>query len=144
MNNNYYNKKLQTFANSLRSSMTKAEACLWKYALRAGLMKGYSFRRQRPILNFIADFACLELKLVIEVDGYSHFLEETIRKDRIKQQALENAGYQVLRFSDNEVLKDMRNVVMRIEAFIEEWEVRNPPPTPASGGYPPPAPASGG
>ena len=114
--------------------MTKAEACLWKYALRAGLMKGYSFRRQRPILNFIADFACLELKLVIEVDGYSHFLEETIRKDRIKQQALENAGYQVLRFSDNEVLKDMRNVVMRIETFIEEWEVRNPPPTPASGG----------
>ena len=146
MNNHLYNKTLQPYAKDLRGSMTKAEACLWKYALRARQMKGYSFRRQRPILNYIADFACLELHLVIEVDGYTHSLDETIQKDLIKQEALEKAGYSVIRFSDNEVLKDMSNVILRIESFIEEYEQRNPPPTPASGGHssidssaPPPA-----
>ena len=46
-----YNHKLQPFANKLRKEMTKSEACLWKYALKAGQMNGYQFRRQRPILN---------------------------------------------------------------------------------------------
>jgi len=60
--NNYaYNKKLQPFANKLRKEMTKTEACLWKYALRASQMKGYQFRRQRPVLRYIADFLCKEL-----------------------------------------------------------------------------------
>jgi len=112
--------------------MTKAEACLWKYALRARQMKGYSFRRQRPIMDFIVDFACLELKLIIEVDGYTHSLDETILKDNVKQRTLENAGYHVIRFSDNEVLKDMRNVVLKIEADIEALELKiHPLPPPA-------------
>ena len=114
--------------------MTKAEACLWKYALRARQMKGYSFRRQRPIIDFIVDFVCLELKLIIEVDGYTHSLDETILKDNVKQKTLENAGYHVIRFSDNEVLKDMGNTILRIEALIDNLELPNPPPTPASGG----------
>jgi very-short-patch-repair endonuclease len=134
MSNHCYNKALQPFAKELRGSMTKAEACLWKYALRAKQMKGYSFRRQRPILNFIADFACLELHLVIEVDGYTHSLDKTIQKDFIKQEALEKAGYRVIRFSDNEVLKDMSNVILRIESFIEDLE-KSTPCTPASGGH---------
>jgi len=72
-NNNYaYNKFLQPYANALRKNMTKAEACLWKYALRARSMKGCQFRRQRPVLQYIADFMCKELKLIIEVDGSSH------------------------------------------------------------------------
>lgn len=71
--NNYaYNKKLQPFANRLRKVMTKAEACLWKYVLRSRQMKGYQLRRQRTVLNYIADFLCKELKLVIEVDGSTH------------------------------------------------------------------------
>ena len=135
MHNNYYNKKLQPFAHDLRGSMTKAEACLWKYALRARQIKGYSFRRQRPILNYIVDFACLELNLVIEVDGYTHSLDETIYKDFIKQKALEDAGYRVLRFSDSEVLKDMGNVILQIESCVEELESTSPPPAPASGGH---------
>jgi len=76
----------------------------------------------------------LELQLVIEVDGYTHSLDETINKDIAKHQALEKAGYCVIRFSDNEVLKDMGNVILRIESFIEELELKNPPPAPASGG----------
>ena len=83
--NNYaYNKKLRPFANKLRKEMTKAEACLWKYASRAGQMKGYQFRRQRPVLRYIADFLCKELKLVIEVDGITHQDNETEEKDKRK------------------------------------------------------------
>lgn len=84
-----YNTSLQPFANKLRKNMTKAEACLWKYALRARQMKGYQFRRQRPVINYIADFMCKDLMLIIEVDGLSHQFEEVIRKDKIRQEALE-------------------------------------------------------
>lgn len=58
-----YNKSLQPFASENRKQMTKAEACLWKYALRAKQM-GYTFNRQRPVLNYVADFMCKELKLI--------------------------------------------------------------------------------
>ena len=88
MNNQNYNKNLRHKAHSLRHSMTKAEACLWKYALRAGMMKGYVFNRQRPIGNYIADFVCKELMLVIEVDGYSHQHEEIQTKDKLKEDYL--------------------------------------------------------
>jgi len=65
-NNNYhYNKKLRPLANNLRNQMTKAEASLWKYVLRAKMLNGYQFRRQRPVLNYIADFMAPELMLII-------------------------------------------------------------------------------
>ena len=135
-----YNKKLQPFANKLRKQMTKAEACLWKYALRARKMKGCQFRRQRPVLNYIADFMCKELKLVIEVDGITHHFEETIIKDRKKTRDLQQAGFKVIRFSDEEVLNDMQNVIRRIEHVIdglEDHPLDRPPPVPSE--PPPPA-----
>jgi very-short-patch-repair endonuclease len=85
--------------------MTKSEACLWKYVLRARMLKGYQFRRQRPVLNFIADFMCKELSLVIEVDGNYHTWEETVEKDKIKTRAIEEAGFTLLRFTDEDVFK---------------------------------------
>jgi very-short-patch-repair endonuclease len=102
--------------------MTKAEACLWKYALSAKKCRGYSFRRQRPVLGYIADFMCLELKLVIEVDGRTHLEEVTMAKDETKQKDLEEAGFAVLRFTDNEVLKHMNAVISCIEEWIEKKE----------------------
>jgi very-short-patch-repair endonuclease len=118
--NHQYNKHLQPYANKLRKQMTKAEACLWKYVLKAGQMKGYQFRRQRPVLHYIADFICLELMLVIEVDGLTHHFEETIIKDEKKQRNLEAAGFSVLRFSDDEVLNHIHSVVRCIEDWIEK------------------------
>jgi very-short-patch-repair endonuclease len=117
-----YNAQLQPYANRLRKSMTKAECCLWKYALRANLRQGYSFRRQRPVLRFIADFMCKELMLVIEVDGITHTWKETQVKDRIKDERLKAAGFHVLRFDDEDVLKDINAVVAVIDAKIEEIE----------------------
>ena len=86
--NNFYNKHLKTFAHKNRYEMTKAEACLWKFVL-SGKKLGYTFNRQRPILNYIVDFMCKELKLIIEVDGYSHLLEDVIENDIVRQQKLE-------------------------------------------------------
>ncbi|MBP8033358.1 MAG: DUF559 domain-containing protein [Bacteroidia bacterium] len=114
-----YNKNLQPFANKNRKQMTKAEACLWKYALRAKQM-GHTFNRQRPVLNYIADFMSKELKLIIEVDGYSHLLEDVIENDIIRQQRLENASFKVIRFKGEEVLKDIKRVREIIQITINE------------------------
>ncbi len=106
--------------------MTKAEASLWKYALKARQRKGYQFRRQRPVLDFIADFMCKELKLIIEVDGHTHTWEETVEKDERKDQLLKEAGFHVLRFEDEEILKHINNVIYAIDAKIEEIEKSSP------------------
>lgn len=115
--NHFYNKNLQPNANRLRKEMTKAEACLWKYVLRAGKMKGYGFRRQRPVLNYIADFMCKELMLIVEVDGSIHELEEIRKNDEQRQKALEEAGFTVLRFTNNEVLTN----IQWVHSCLEEW-----------------------
>ena len=131
-NQHHYNKSLQPFAQHLRNDMTKAEACLWKYVLRASQMKGYAFRRQRPVLYFIADFLCFELKLVIEVDGITHLWEETTVKDRRKDEALAEAGFTVMRFADEEILRDIKGVSQRIEWRIERREQEVAGAAPAS------------
>jgi very-short-patch-repair endonuclease len=118
--NHFYNKNLQPNANRLRKEMTKAEACLWKYVLRAGKMKGFQFRRQRPVLIYIADFMCKELMLIIEVDGSIHQLEEVNKNDKIRQKALEEAGFTVLRFTNEEVLKNINAVCSYLEDWIEK------------------------
>ena len=120
--NNLYNKQLKPFSQQLRNRGTKAEACLWKYVLRAGQIKGYEFRRQRPISGFIADFLCFKLNLVVEVDGLSHLWDETAIRDERKEQVLSDAGFTVLRFSDQEVLRDIHTVRQQIEWWIEAWE----------------------
>ena len=118
--NHNYNKNLQPYANRLRKEMTKAEACLWKYVLRTRKMKGFQFRRQRPVLNYIADFMCKELMLVVEVDGITHHFEEVIKNDKIRQNALEAAGFTVLRFTDDEVLNNINAVYDYLEDWIEK------------------------
>lgn len=119
MNQNHYNRHLQNFAKENKESMTKAEACLWKYALSKKQMLEFAFRRQRPLLNYIVDFICLRLKLVIAVDGYSHELQKNEVKDRIRQNAFEAVGFTVLRFKDEEVLKRMSQVRTAIQRQIE-------------------------
>lgn len=126
--NLHYNKSLLPFASALRHSMTKAEACLWKYVLRAKKMKGYPFRRQRPVSKYIADFLCKELKLIIEVDGYTHTVTEVFEKDAKRQRDLESLGFYVLRFRDEDVLKNVGGVKQQIEKVIEEIKSKCPPP----------------
>jgi very-short-patch-repair endonuclease len=124
--NLFYNKNLQINANALRKSMTKAEACLWKYVLKARNMDGCQFRRQRPVLNYIADFMCKELMLIIEVDGITHHFNDTLLNDQKRQKELEQYGFTVLRFKDKEVLKNIEGVRFEIFNMIER--LKHPPP----------------
>jgi very-short-patch-repair endonuclease len=117
-----YNKNLQQFANDLRKRMTKAEACLWKYVLRASKMKGHGFRRQRPIMNYVADFMCKELMLVIEVDGSSHWNDDAQKNDAQREKVLQLAGFTILRFTDEEILNNLTQVEQKIMTWIEARE----------------------
>ena len=128
LNNCGYNKNLQPFASALRKNMTKAEASLWKYILRGKQLKGYQFRRQRPVLNYIADFLCKDLMLIIEVDGITHDTETAISKDMQRQQILEKNGFKVVRFTDEEVLNNISGVENRLIAIIERLEKSTPGP----------------
>ena len=123
--NLWYNKNLRDFAHQNRSEMTKAEACLWKYVLCRRKMRGYLFRRQRPVLKYIADFMCKELMLIIEVDGLTHEWEEVAVNDKKRQQALEKIGFTVLRFDDDEVLTSINLVLYRIEEYTDQFELKN-------------------
>lgn len=116
----HYNSELRGLSHTLRNNMTKSEACLWKYVLRAGMMKGYTFRRQRPIGNYIVDFMCQELGLIIEVDGLTHNSEQAEDADALRQNHLEEQGFTVLRFTSNEVLQHIDSVRNSIELWIDE------------------------
>jgi very-short-patch-repair endonuclease len=130
-NNYHYDKNLKDKANYLRNNGTKAEVCLWKYVLKANL-PGYSFKRQRPVLNYIADFMSEELMLIIEVDGITHTYEESVPCDQDRQAVLEEVGFTVLRFTDDEVLEDINSVRDTIVDWIERQK-NLPPPGPLLG-----------
>ena len=110
------------------SNSTKSEIKLW-CELKGKQMRGYDFHRQKPIDNYILDFFCHELMLGIELDGYSHQLEEVYTKDKKKESKLLELGIAILRFDDSEVMKDMRNVLRTIEIFIDEFEQHTPNPS---------------
>ncbi len=118
-----YNRKLVEKAKELRKNMTPAEKKLWY-----GYLRNFKFRvlRQRPIDNFIVDFFCAGLKLVIEVDGASHFTDDGRDYDWERTQILEGYGLKVLRFTNDEVLNNWEGVCRLIEEEI--------PPTPLNKG----------
>ncbi len=117
--NNHYNKHLKHPAKRLRNEMTKAEASLWKYILSKRQVYGQQFRRQRPIDNYIVDFVCLPLNLIIEVDGITHTYEEVTGNDKIRQLKLESLGFKIIRFTDEEVLTSISSVYRNIAYEVE-------------------------
>lgn len=131
-NNYHYNNKLRDKAAELRKNATKAEACLWKYILKANGL-GYSFRRQRPVLNYIADFMSKDLMLIVEVDGITHSYEGAKEKDSIRQSNLEKAGFTVLRYTDEEVLGHINAVREGLLDWIDA-HAKVPPPSPRQRG----------
>jgi very-short-patch-repair endonuclease len=119
-----YNPKLVPIARSLRNNMTFTEILLWK-KLKNKQMLGFDFDRQKPIGEYIVDFFCSELQLAIEVDGYSHLVDTIMEKDKERQESLEKLGVRFLRFSNQQILKDMMNVLRHIEIWIEENKERS-------------------
>jgi very-short-patch-repair endonuclease len=92
-----YNRNLITKAKKLRKNMTSAEKKLWYEYLRTFPLR---VLRQKPIDHFIVDFYCAKLKLVIEVDGDSHFTDDGIQSDRRRTEILEGYGLTVIRFTN--------------------------------------------
>ncbi len=114
-----FNLKYQKQIRSqLRTNMPKPEEILWQRIRRKQL--GVKFRRQHGIGRYIVDFYCAELNLAIEIDGDSHFSDEGKEKDTIRDAFIEALGIKVLRFTNEEVMKQTESVLERIIQFSLE------------------------
>lgn len=122
-----YKPILKEYARWLRNHSTQAEIRMWKY-LKGKRMKGYDFHRQKPIDSFILDFFCHELMLGIEVDGFTHKWEKTKKKDKIKENKMNELGISILRFSDEEVMIEHDKVLKIIEDYVIDYERHTPNP----------------
>ena len=102
----------------LRTEMTPAEVILWSH-LRRGQLRGHRFRRQYSIGPFCVDFYCVQSKLVIELDGDSHFTPEAKSYDAQRQHYIESFGIRVLRFTNVELYDNLDGVVEAIARALE-------------------------
>jgi len=102
-------------ARRLRRTMTDAERRLWSH-LRNRTLLGYKFRRQAPVGHYVADFACMQCRLIVEVDGGQH---GACVADAVRTQALQAEGYRVLRFWNNDVLLRTQAVLEQILAALD-------------------------
>lgn len=114
------------FSRFWQNHSTLSEVLLWQ-ELRAGQIEGFKFNRQKPLGQYIVDFYCKKLSLVIEIDGSSHDSEEAKIKDRNRQKILEELGLSFLRFDDLDVKFNKAFVLSRIYFFIDDWRKANPP-----------------
>lgn len=102
-------------AQSLRRNMTESEKLLWKH-LRGRQLRGCKFRRQMWLCGFIADFACVEAKLVVEADGGQH--NARADQDRVRTRAFAREGYHLLRFWNHEILGNIDGVLPTISEAL--------------------------
>jgi very-short-patch-repair endonuclease len=116
---NYGDRELVRRARELRSNMTRAEIILWS-RLRSKKVNGYKFRRQQPIFDYIVDFYCNELKLIIEVDGEIHSLNEKPKYDLKRDNILKINGYHIIRLTNFEIETELNSTINKISSFISE------------------------
>ena len=118
--NMFFNAKPGIFekAKALRKNMTPAELKLWQH-LKDNNILDLRFRRQHPIDIFIADFYCHKIKLIIELDGEIHNNSSNQEYDKNRTAELERLNIKVIRFTNEEVMKDVENVVERIKKICE-------------------------
>ncbi|MES2195445.1 MAG: endonuclease domain-containing protein [Pseudomonadota bacterium] len=109
--------RLRTNARALRRNSTDVERILWS-ELRDHRLNGAGFRRQVPIGNYIADFICHAAQLVIELDGGQHFSDRGEQADAARSAAIEAKGFQVLRFSNHDVMTNRVGVLETIVAAV--------------------------
>ena len=112
-----YNPELKKLARELRKNMTHAEVLLWQKIRKKSL--GFQFHRQVPMLEYIVDFYCHELLLVIEVDGGVHKHPEVSINDLERQKQIESYGIHFLRFDNKEIKHDISSVLESIDNWIK-------------------------
>ena len=111
---------LKKYARSNRQGMTESEKVLWN-ALRDNI-QGYRFRRQHAIGHYIADFACLPARLIIEVDGGYHDSPQQQEIDNIRTDYMEGKGFHVVRFSNEEISADIKGVIQIVKDKLYQQE----------------------
>jgi len=121
---------LRERAKALRREMTEAERCLWQ-RLRAHRFMGLKFKRQKPLGRYIVDFVCLEIGLVVELDGGQH--AEQFVYDERRDYWLRTQGFDVLRFWNHEVLLQTDAVLERVRVWVEQKRPSPPAPLPQAG-----------
>ena len=104
-------------ARALRHRETKAEQIMWSW-LRDNKIDGVKFRRQQPIGKYIVDFVSFKKKLIIEIDGGQHSFEVNKTEDEARKQWLEDQGFHVIRFWNNEVSSNLEGVILQIEETL--------------------------
>jgi very-short-patch-repair endonuclease len=114
----YGNRELVKKARELRSNMTLAEIILWS-RLRSKKIDGFKFRRQQPVFDYVVDFYCDELKLIIEVDGEIHSLTEQKESDIKRDNILKINGYHIIRLSNFEIKTNIDATIRKIRTFIK-------------------------
>ncbi|MBX9827596.1 MAG: DUF559 domain-containing protein [Xanthobacteraceae bacterium] len=100
-------------ARNLRKSMTRQEVKLWQ-RLRELRTLGHHFRRQSPLVPYIVDFECRRSRVIVEVDGHQHGYDENRRRDDVRDKALAERGYRILRFSNGDVDRELDGVMEAI------------------------------
>jgi len=126
MKKSNYNKELKGLSRDLRKHGTPGEATLWSEVLRSKKFYGLQFNRQFAIENYIVDFICRKLKLIIEVDGSSH--QHKIEEDKRRDKRLSELDYQVISVDEGDVLNDLDNVIRTIEYYLPEEILKNQSP----------------
>jgi very-short-patch-repair endonuclease len=111
--------ELLRIAGDLRKSMTKAEKVLWE-RLRGRQVKGYRFRRQHPVKDFIVDFFCYDAMLSIEVDGEVHNDSYQNERDEQRKMILKRLGINELRYTNEQVLNQIDKVIKEIESELSK------------------------
>jgi len=114
---------MHNLASNLRKNQTPAEQLLWS-KLRSRGLSGYKFRRQHPIDKYILDFYCSEAKLAIELDGGDHSAIQSMNRDKERTLNLQKIGIRVIRFWNHEVLNNLDEVIMEIDAILQEITVQ--------------------
>ncbi|HEY1452733.1 MAG TPA: DUF559 domain-containing protein [Roseiarcus sp.] len=115
--------RLKPLARSLRRNATRAEQRLWQ-GLRREQVEGFRFRRQVILAGFIADFACYDARKVVEIDGSTHSTDEEIAGDGARSAALAQRGYDVLRFTNDDVFSNLDGVIETIRMRLLELRPR--------------------
>lgn len=119
----------RTRARVLRRTMTRAETLLWRH-LKAHRVEGLGVRRQTPIGPYIVDFVCHAARLIVELDGESHDFASRQRRDEVRDAWLKAQGFDVLRFTNAEVLGNLEGVVAMIRDQAMASMRRAPPSLP--------------
>jgi very-short-patch-repair endonuclease len=112
-------KKSRKFAKQLRKNLTNAEVILWS-ELKSGQMDDFKFRRQHPVGPFIADFANMKTKLIIEIDGNTHSEDHEIKYDEKRTKFLEREGWIVIRFWNTDIYENLDGVLDTIYRHLTE------------------------